>query len=140
MSTMSAVLSTAAAAVGLVNPGTQTYSSFVFNGTATSGIRIATDGKVYELTGAGASEAAIWLRSGTASVYEVRYTVVSGTIDSGTTGVYLAISTDRDVSIQTEFEETDTAQLTVHIRHATNTSNAIQFTANLSAQQVNTGP
>lgn len=120
----------------LNNPGTQSYSHITFGGTCSNGIRVANDGKVYELDNGTATERATWLLSGgTASDYEVQYTVNSGTIDAGTTGSYLALSTFRDAAIQTELVETDTANLTVTIRHATRTTDSISFTATLSATE-----
>lgn len=120
----------------LQDPGTQTYSAFAPGATSHSGIRINTDSTLDERQNASYIERATWLTGGSPSDYEVRATVVSGTIDGGdSTGAWLSLSSAREWYIQTETVETDTAGLTVSIRHAVNTSDSISFSVNLSAQE-----
>lgn len=122
----------------LLSVSTQAYANITFGGTARSGIRVDTDGYLYEIdTGPTYTQRDQWLHaSGTASDYEVIFTLNAGTLDGGVTaGTPHTISVDRDVYIETETVETDTANLTVQIRKITNTSDSTSFTNTLSAQE-----
>ncbi len=118
----------------LINPGSQSYAHINPNATATSGIRIATDRDVDEQQGSGVyADRGDWLRaSGTASDYEVRFTLSTGTLNVGSdsTGSYLALSSSREW--YAESTGVGGATGTVSIRHATRTSDEISFSVSLS--------
>ena len=130
----------AAAAAGksyLNDPGTQNYSALSIGSSARSGFRLRTTGDVQENVNTAYTNRATWLLSGgVASNYEVFVTVVSGVIDGGgATGSWLPLSSDQENWIDTEAVETDTAELSVQIRHTVNTADSITFTVNLSATE-----
>lgn len=138
---MSAITAGAAGAVAasenslLNDPGTQNYTHVLPNSTSRSGVRIATDRDVDERELDSYVDRADWLlSSGTASDYEVRCTVNSGTLAGGSsaTGSYLALSSSREWYVETT-HVTATASLTIDIRDASNTSDAISFSVSLSA-------
>lgn len=114
---------------------TETYSH---TGTGGAGgdcrIQVDTDGDIYQKGGLDTKQDDWLLSGGTASEYEVKADVVSGTVDVGdSTGTFLALTTDRQWGVQESALTTDTLELTITIRHATNTSDSISFTAELSA-------
>ena len=121
----------------LTNPGTQTYFDISLGSTSTSGIRIATDGDVDERNDAAYSDNGDWLLAGgTASDYEVQFAQNSGdTLAGDTLSTYHALSSSREVRLVTSTSETLAANITVTIRHATNTSDSISFTCTLSADE-----
>ena len=120
----------AANASFLSDPGTQNYNRIAPSGDSRCGIRIATDRDVDEIEGTGVyTDRADWLEaSGTASNYEVRATLDSGTLSSATaTGSYLALSSSREWYT----DDIESADLTISIRHATNTTDEISFSVQL---------
>lgn len=116
----------------LRNPGTQTYTDIFPGGPSISGIRIATDGDVDQRGSSGYTDRGDWLNSGSTSNYEVRFTQNSGdALDGDTLNTYHALSSNREVRLDTP-GGTEAANITVDIRHATNTSDAISFVCTLS--------
>lgn len=80
----------------------------------------------YTLTNAGLEQATglannTWLSAGAASSYDVRATLSSGALTSGTTGSWLNLGTTRswNVTRTNNAPGTDTATLTIEIRDAT---------------------
>jgi hypothetical protein len=73
-----------------------------------------------------------WLLVGSASDYEVRVTIVSGTLTSGTTGSWLSCGSDRNWSITSSVGKTTV--LTVEIRNAA--SLAVLDTATITLQVI----
>jgi hypothetical protein len=120
----------------LLDPGTLNFSHTVVGSTATNGIQIDTDRNIYEIAGSHIDRSDWLAAGGAASDYEVEFHFNSGTRDGGDSeDTYLALTSDRSVWIATETIETDTAQVRVRIRHATNTSDSIEFLVNLSATE-----
>lgn len=122
----------------LTNPGTQNYASLTTTPlNSDSGVRIDTDRSVYELDQGSPTDRGDWLLAGgTASDYEVRFVQDSGTAVTGTLNTFLALSSDREVTLEGSGVGTINAALTVTIRHATNTSDSIDFTVNLQSEEV----
>lgn len=109
--------------------------------SAQSGVRIANDKNVYELAigNVEIDTGDDWLdAAATAGDYEVKAVVNSGTLDgtSDATGSFLSLSSDRNWSISdATIGGTETASLTITIRHATDTSDSIEFDVNLEASK-----
>ena len=86
-----------------------------------AGYRLNTNGKAQTSTGIAESYSDVtgeWLRSGSASAFECRATLNSGTLFSGTTGSWLALTSTRqwDVKYTSNLAGSSTADLTVEIR------------------------
>ena len=88
-------------------------------GTARSGYRLNTSGIAEERDGASYSTLETWLSAGSSSGYECRATVTFGTLTSGTTGTWLALSTSREWYVEQGSVGTNTCEFTVEIRNAT---------------------
>jgi hypothetical protein len=106
---------------GSSNP---TLSSFDVNHftlnptTATAGVRLRSTGQQDSRQGGVYTQEHVWLQSGgVAGDYQVRATVNSGALSSGTTGTWLALSTTREWFVQSAggFES---ATITLEIRLA----------------------
>ena len=136
VSSIGAASSNAVGGSALEDPGTLNYSSIAIGSTARSGIKVDADTYLYENKNSVFTQDDQWLKWGDPGDYEVRFTFVSGTRDFGAAaGVWLVLSVDREIGIQTETVETDTAEVTVEIRRVAATGDIITFTCNLSAQQ-----
>ncbi len=124
----------------LVELSAQSYSSTTNGATDRSGVRIATDRDIDEIqtTTPTYIDRGDWLLvGGTASNYEVRCTVNSGTVTGGATcdgSTYLALSTNREWYV--EAGSLNTAQISLTIRHATETNDNVTFTVDLSALEI----
>jgi hypothetical protein len=84
-----------------------------------AGYRLSSNGKVYEVTtSGGATELETWCTpTAQASNYEALATIVSGSLTSGTTGSWLALSTTRDWYLEEySIDNTSACQFTVQIR------------------------
>jgi hypothetical protein len=98
--------------------------------------RLSSNGKVYEVTTSGGSvELETWCTpTAQASNYEVLATIVSGSLTSGTTGSWLALSTTRDWYLEEYLiENTAVCQFTVQIRRIGTTTVLDTATIDLSA-------
>ena len=136
LSAITAAVAAASGAVSLLNdPSTQNYSHIAPGSTARSGVRIATDRDVDERDLNTYTAMAAWLQaSGTASDYEVRCTVNSGSLDAGSaaTGSYLALSSSREWYCEST-GGVQSANLTIDLRKITDTDDSVSFTVTLSA-------
>ncbi len=88
---------------------------------AYAGYRLNTNGKAQTSTGIAGTYNDVsgeWLRSGVASAFEVQATLNSGTLFSGTTGSWLALSSTRqwDVKYTSNLAGSQAADLTIEIR------------------------
>ena len=88
---------------------------------ATAGYRVNTSGIAEQLLGTSYTTLETWLTSGyTASNYEVRATLQSGTTPSGTLGSWLALSSSREWSLNAVVPGTTVdCTLLIEIRNAT---------------------
>ena len=87
--------------------------------TATTGYRLNSSGIVESRAVTTYATLETWLTAGTASNYEVRATVTSGTLSSGTTGSWLNLGTAREWTVARATVGTKQAIFTVEIRNAT---------------------
>jgi len=89
--------------------------------TATAGVRMNTSGIQERLINVTYTNMGSWRGSGTSADFEVRCTLDSGTLDSGTTGTWLSMSSSREwwcrVGPSAGFA-TQTASITLEIRLA----------------------
>lgn len=90
-------------------------------GTATAGYRLNSSGIAESQVNTGYSTLETWLLSGSASAYEVRATLSSGTLSSGTTGTWENLGTSRSwtVADSTLDPYMSEAVIVVEIRDAT---------------------
>lgn len=95
-----------------VNDGTYSDTDVPGN-TATAGVTFNTSGQVVAIGDSGTEYT--WLNSGAAGDYEIRATLQSGSVDSGTTGSWLALSSSRSWSID-EASNIQQAELLIEIR------------------------
>ena len=97
-----------------------TATAAVPNGSR-AGYRLNTSGAAEALQGIGSySTLETWLTSGDASLLEARATVTAGTLTSGTTGSWVAISTSPEWYIQDADASPASSDctLTIEIRHS----------------------
>lgn len=88
------------------------------SGTRTAGWKIDADGYVYTLKQAAYTQQNQWTADAVSN-YEVRATLDSGGVTTGTTGSWLACSTDREWTVEeTVLDGTSYAYLTVEVRSA----------------------
>ena len=66
------------------------------DGTATCGYRLSASGVAYFRSDVSYSTLETWLATGSAASYEARATVNTGSLTSGTTGSWLALSSSRE--------------------------------------------
>lgn len=83
-------------------------------GTRTAGWKIDADGYVYTLKQASYTQQNQWTADAVAN-YEVRATLDEGVVATGTTGSWLACSSDREWTVD---DNTSYAYLTVEVRSA----------------------
>ena len=116
-----------------VNGASYSLNAFAFDPqAATASLEVNTNGDLI-LTGIVVSTVA-WLLSGPSSSYEVQATVTSGTLTSGTTGSYLALSSSRTWSVVRSTLGTSDATISVTIRKIAKPSDSVTFTVQLPAQ------
>ena len=98
------------------------YSDTEFDpGTAICGIRLAADGtatnvRLSQGNQAISSEWARPLDAGNGALYEARVTVTSGTLTNGTTGSWLALSSQRDWDVERSTVGSKACTFTLEIR------------------------
>lgn len=102
-------------------------------GTAVSGYRLNTSGIAEELRGTSYSTLETWLTAGSASGYEARVTILSGTLSSGTSGSWLALSSSREWSVSQASLGQNICEFTVEIRNATTLVVAASATVQITA-------
>lgn len=90
-------------------------------GTAICGIRLAADGTATNVRNAQGNQAISgeWARpidAGNGALYEARVTVTSGTLTNGTTGSWLALSSQRDWDVQRSTVGSKACTFTLEIR------------------------
>ena len=92
-----------------------------FVGTATAGYRLNSSGIAESQVNATYSTLETWLLSGSASDYEVRATLSSGTLSSGTTGTWENLGTSRSWTVDDSIVDATIsgAVIVVEIRDAT---------------------
>lgn len=84
---------------------------------ATAGYGVYADGNAKQIVGASVTTLEAWINiASKASSYEVRATIVSGTVSTGTTGSWLALSSDQIWTRTSSAGSTNTTVLTVDIR------------------------
>jgi hypothetical protein len=91
-------------------------------GAAAAGYELQNDGDIIESTSIGGTiDLGDWITPKTAAPgsFECRATVVSGSLSSGTTGAWLALSTSRTWSVTRATSGTSSCQLTIEIRLGT---------------------
>ena len=110
----------------------QTYTNATGGGLpATVGYTIDADGNVYDQSSVLLEQ---WCAPAALSGdYEVRATISSGTLTSGTTGSWLALSTDRTWSKTVESPATGTCVFTVEIRRIGTTTTLDSATISITA-------
>lgn len=74
-----------------------------------------------------------WLRAGAAADYEVRATLISGTVSSGTTGAWQSLATTRQWSRNRTTIGSSSCALTIEIRRAVDSVVVTTATITLSA-------
>lgn len=107
-------------------------------GTATAAYRLGSDGFVYQVINGGApSQLEQWCTpAAAAGNYEARVTVTVGSLTSGTTGTWLALTSTRDWARQeTTPGNTSNCTFTVEIRPAGGGSTLDSATINLEASR-----
>jgi hypothetical protein len=82
--------------------------------------RLASDGDIDHTSGTNTiSDAGDWITPKTnMALYECRATMISGTLTSGTTGSWMALSSDRTWTLTRTADGTSTASFTLEIRRA----------------------
>lgn len=118
MSSYYAPLRGGGASLGTVFLQGESYSHMVFHpANASCDYSLTTAGQV---NGTGALSYD-WLIGGSASDYEVRADIVSGSLSSGTTGSWLPLSSSRFWNLTRTVIGSINCQMTVRIRHAVST-------------------
>ena len=108
-------------------------------GVATASYTISSDGKVRNQA---STILESWLLNGSASSFEVRATVTSGSLSSGTTGSWLACSSDRTWSVVNSAADNSTISvvMTVEIRDASTLVVADSATITIEATSLDFDP
>ena len=102
-------------------------------GTRTTGWKIDADGFVYTLKQAAYTQRDQWTADPVAN-YQVRATVDEGAVTTGTTGSWLACSSDREWTVQeTTVDGTTYAYLTIEVRSTATLIVVASCTVNLIA-------
>ncbi len=113
-----------------------TTSSGLANQTAT--YTLEADGDIITATtGGGSVDAGDWIapKGAAGGNYEVMATVVSGSVSSGTTGSWLALSSDRTWTRSRATSGSDTVVLTIEIRRTGTTTVLASCTRTLVAEK-----
>ena len=105
---------------------------------ATAGYRLNSSGIAESLSNLAYTTLETWLLSGAASDYEVRVTLSSGTLSSGTTGTWQNLGTSRSWTVvDTTFDGIiSEADIVVEIRDATTLMILDSATINLQAERI----
>lgn len=104
-------------------------------GTRTAGWKIDADGYVYTLKQASYTQKNQWTADAVAN-YEVRATLDEGAVTTGTTGSWLACSSDREWTVQeTVLDGTSYAYLTIEVRVAATSVVVDSCTVNIIASR-----
>jgi len=106
--------------------------------STTATLRLDADGDIMGSNGAGTSvtsDRGDWInpKSAAGGAYECRVTVTSGTLTSGTSGSWQALSSDRSWAVTQASIGNKTCVFTLEIREVANTSNVVSATITLSA-------
>lgn len=120
--------------------------SYGSGSSGTAGIRVLNNGNVEELSAIGwfAQNATTeWADvdgvAGTGDDYEVRMTVSTGSVDTGTTGAWLALTSDRSWTISHASADLGTSQEatgTIEIRHAVNTADIVSASFTIRVEEL----
>lgn len=103
--------------------------------TATNGYRLNSNGKVYDNGNGTYSFIEDWVTpTGAASSYEALVTVTSGSLSSGTSGSWLALSSTRDWTVTRTSVGTNTCTFTVDIRKVGTTTVLDSATITIEAE------
>ena len=109
-------------------------------GTASAALRLATDGKVKRSVNGGAySDIDTWVipsTSALAALYECRVTIVSGSLTSGTTGAWLALTADQTWTLSKATPGALTVEMTLEIRLAATGTDMASATINMGVEYV----
>ena len=118
-----------------VNLTNQTANSFTLSpGTAEAAYILNSNGNAQLLQdGNTTNVSGEWLVFGTNSAFEVRATLNSGSLSSGTTGTWLSLGTTRTWTVQ-ETAGTKTANLTIEIRRASDGTVLDSCTVDITAE------
>lgn len=103
---------------------------------ADAGYLLSSTGQAVELRGAGTTNISNeWLRLGSASAFDARATVLSGTLSSGTAGSWLNLGTTRDWhrNRTSDAVGTTSCQILVEIRDAASLTVLASATITLNA-------
>ena len=105
---------------------------------STAGYRLNSSGIAESLSNLAYATLETWLLSGAASDYEVRVTLSSGTLSSGTTGTWQSLGTSRSWTVVAgnSYPEFAEAEIVVEIRDATTLMTLDTATINLQAERV----
>lgn len=116
----------------------QSVSATRLSATSTAGYRLNTSGIVEKLENAAYATLETWLVMGSSSSYEARATLNSGSLASGTTGSWLALSSSREWTVQDAVFDPSPVEavILVEIRNATTLAVIDSATVTLSAERV----
>lgn len=109
-------------------------------GTVRAGFNFSTDGTygAYDTTGQFIVAEGDWVDPGAVGIgsdYEIRCTTISGTLAVGNTGVWEALSSAREYSVQRATNGTTTYSGTIEIRRASDSVVVASVTMSLSAER-----
>lgn len=105
-------------------------------GTAVAGFRLNTSGIAEKLVRITYTTLETWLAFGTAGNYECRATLDFGTLTSGTTGSWLALSSSREWKVEQGAPGITSATITVEIRNASTLVVLDSATITLEAERI----
>jgi hypothetical protein len=101
---------------------------------STATFRLTSGGVIQQVTGFGTSSLGNWIDdTSQAGNYEVRATLVSGTLSSGTTGSYLALTSNRSWSVSRSSPGVKSCTFTIEIRKIGTADVLDSATVNLEA-------
>lgn len=105
--------------------------------TSTAGYRLNTSGIAEKLENAAYTTLETWLVMGSSGSYEARATLNSGSLTSGTTGSWLALSSSREWTVTDSVFDLNPveAEILVEIRNATTLAVIDSATVTLSAER-----
>ncbi len=114
-------------------------SDIQFSSLATAEYSLENDGDIIEGISTGPTDTGDWITptSAAGSGYEVRATLDSGSLDSGTTGSWLSLGTTRTWGVAAaSTPSSQSASLTIEIRDASSLVVLDSATVNLSADNI----
>ena len=122
-----------AALVALTNHSITTLAG---GGTATATFTMDNTGAASGVgTSGGGTYSGEWMLVGPASAYDVRFTITSGALNSGTAGAWLNLATSRSWTVTRGTPGTNTCVGTVEIRDATTLVVLVSATISLTADR-----